>query len=360
MIGARPGKVEPRRETRGWLVGVRFSDVLRRPVAWIIIGLVLFLVGAQLPYEEICPPPFARRCLARTYIDLTPTRASDGWSMWFWYARLGALLVALFLILRGGSHSRRAAGFVVFFSLMAIGGYLSTAMLHVVFGAWEPGAALWPLGALIMLAAALRVRGPEQVQPAVSAAHVRKPLVVMVSAAALIGVAAALEEDLAGYLFAFGAVVFVAGALTLRGRAERKGHGWRRLLALPLALAGVFVAVTYFVPWVEREYDYLLIRTAYMFDVRRDDFWEIFSLLGFVAGPVAAALDVAARARVRPLFVGGVLFTAYWLSDTVIITLTGAWPDYSPEWGLGVFLALVAVVLMWTTVFFLAMNEQQA
>ncbi len=129
--------------------------VRNAPELGVVVGICFFLIGAQLPYSDACiGMDFS--CPER-WIDLTAghTSRDSVEVVVISYGRLAPLLVAAGLILRSRENRRFAAGFIAFVAGILVARYFQTVAPQLLLaGSWEPGAALWPLGAVVMLISA--------------------------------------------------------------------------------------------------------------------------------------------------------------------------------------------------------------
>lgn len=286
-------------------------------------------------------------------MDLTPElhTNNDSWAVTRSLARLMPVLAAIYLMHRTQLHRRQAAGFVASAGIILIGLYLFLAMppLFLV-GAWEPGAALWPLGATVMLIAAVRARKEDAAPP-------EGPdrigwLVLLAFGIVLILAALWIDVVPAAYLFALGTTALVTGILIASpGRASgpRFGHIWiRRLLALPLLVGAAMIAVPSFVAFGDRPQP--TVRVEFLFAPERPDLWDAIATLAIVAGAVMASVDLMRRGSIGRFSVGGATAGASWMFVPAIITFAGAGDWLAPNRETHTILILGGVFLIWATV----------
>lgn len=326
--------------------------LLRTPAVWTLAGFCLFLIGAQLPYAESCSPHIG--CFRWRLMDLTPElhTNNDSWAVTASLARLMPVLAAIYLMHRAQLHRRQAAGFVAVAGIILIGVYLFVAMSPLfAVGAWEPGAALWPLGATLMLIAAARSRKEDAAPP--DGPERDRIGWLMLLAFGIVLILAALWIDVvpAAYLFALGTTALVTGILIASpGRASgpRFGHIWiRRLLALPLLVGAAMIALPSFFAFGDRPEP--TVRVEFLFAPERPDLWDALLTLAIVAGVVMAAVDVMRRGSIGRFSLGGATAGATWVFVPAIIAFAGSGDWLAPDREADVNLTLGGVGLIWAT-----------
>lgn len=287
-------------------------------------------------------------------MDLTPElhTNNDSWAVARSLARLMPVLAAIYLMHRAQLHRRQAAGFVASAGIILIGVYLFLAMppLFAV-GAWEPGAALWPIGATLMLIGAARARKEDAAPPEGPERHRIGWLMLLASGIVLILAALWIDVDPAAYLFALGTTALVTGILTAppgRASAGRFAHIWiRRLLTVPLLLGAAMIALPTFFAFGDRQEP--TVRVEFFFVLERPDLWRALVTLAIVAGAVMAAADVMRRRSIGRLSLGGATAGASWVFVPAIIAFAGSGDWLAPNREGDVILILGGVFLVWAT-----------
>lgn len=321
----------------------------------ILVGFALFLIGAQLPYWETC---FAgSRCLRNRLIDFTPNPASnnDAWAVSLWLARLGPLLLAAGLIHRVPVARRRAAGYVVFLGLVLVALYLLITLPFVPRAPWEAGAALWPLGAVVMLLfASFAANDGRASEKDSRAASPRLWFLLILLGIFSTGAALLIGSQAMAHVFAAGMTLLVTSMLLARrGSRPRPGSMANLRWAGAALLAGsALVAASNFVAWGEQDPHLTVpIRTEFLFDLARPDFWEGVLAMALIAGPVAASVTALRGHLVSGVLIGGATAGFYWLLVSISFGLTrpGFW-DASP----GVHLIVAGLTLMLVGIVYLA------
>lgn len=289
----------------------------------VLVGFCFFLIGAQMPYSEFCAPS-GFPCHARTLIDLTHDRhvSNDLEIVVSWYARLATVLVAGFIMYRSQVSRLRAAGFVAFTSLIALALYpFYVAPSWLAARAWEPGAALWPIGAGVMLISAmLSARIENSAGRSVTTADGPR-LVVMLLGAALSAASVTVPREAALYLLPLGVAGLVWGFLRTRdderASSESKTIERARWLGAPLLVGSALVVASYFVSWGIRAGPSVPIRLEFLFSLDRDDFWLAVFVLTVIAGAVVASLHLVLRGTVSRFLIGAAAAGAVWMVPVV-------------------------------------------
>lgn len=287
-------------------------------------------------------------------MDLTPElhTNNDSWAVTRSLARLMPVLAAIYLMHRAQLHRRQAAGFVVSAGIILIGVYLYLAMSPLfAVGAWEPGAALWPIGATLMLIGAARARKEDAAPPEGPERGRIGWLVLLASGIVLILSALWIDVDPAAYLFALGTTAVVTGILiapTGSVSAGRFEHIWvRRLLAAPLVLGAAMIAVPAFVALGDRPGP--SVRLEFLFAPQRSDLWDALLTLAIVAGVVMAAVDVVRKGSIGRFILGGATAGANWVFVPALIAFAGSGDWLAPDREADVNLTLAGVFLIWAT-----------
>ena len=288
---------------------------MRRGAAAVFIGLGLFLIGAQVPYERFCYGEGT--CISRRLIDLTSDPHTSN-SIWFvvpWYARLGLLFVTAWLIARGSSARRSAAGYVAFTGLILASLYPSHVVPMVVAGGdWMPGAVLWPLGGIMMSLVAFQVARSDATNDDLPVTRPRWSIIGLAG----IGLTAAglfagrvVEWWPVALLYPIGLVLVMTGVLTaLGGRSPvREGPRVRsRFVAIVLLVAASAVVWSNFLPATEEDdFAYPTVISGEFLTPRTTDFWVVVTSVVVASGAVLAAFQLFRARPIDAFLAGGVI-----------------------------------------------------
>lgn len=287
-------------------------------------------------------------------MDLTPElhTNNDSWAVVRWLARLMPVLAAIYLMHRPQLHRRQAAGFVASTAIILIGLYLFLAMSPLLaVGAWEPGAALWPIGATVMLIGAVRAHRQDAAPPEGPERRRIGWTILLAFGIVLILAALWIDVDPAAYLFALGTTALVTGILIGppgRASAGRFAHIWiRRLLAVPLLLGAAMIALPTFFEFGDRQEP--TVRVEFLLAPERPELWDALLTLAIVAGAVMAAAGGMRRGSIGRFSRGGATAGASWMFAPGIVFFGGSGDWLAPNRETDIILILGGVFLIWGT-----------
>ena len=327
------------------------------PEIGVVVGICLFLIGAQLPYWDGC---FGEHlpCHPRRWIDLTASRYTSNSVLVVVtsYGRLAPLLVATALIFWSRENRRFAAGFIAFLAGILVTRYFGTVVpQELVAGSWEPGAALWPLGAIVMLVSAISVtRSPHDPGRSAFTMGWRPALTATLGGIGLIVAGLTIHVEAAAYLYPLGATALVSAHLALRKQPEpsdapSSSLRRSRWLIAPLLIGVACILASFVVPASRGEFTYTAVRLDFLLHPTTYDFWAALAALVIVAGAVMTAIRLLIRSEVSHFLLGGATAGAYWLFVSATISIAGAILDPDSLPGPAVYLVCAGVLILWVS-----------